>query len=93
MDVHFRAAVRAVHQTCEWRDFAPAVRITTHIGTNALNVIKKLLRNNRFVGVFKDRPFAFGDVMTFLVPEIFARFEIDRVSQIFALFEDVDDNG
>ena len=41
----------------------------------------------------ENRPFAFIDIMAFLVLEMLLRLEIDRMPQVFPLFEDMDNNG
>ena len=80
VDVQLAAAVRAIHQSCQRVDVSPSVRAAFDTAANTLYVIERGLVNNRFVGVLKDCPLAFIDVMTFLVLEVFTGLEVDRVT-------------
>ena len=91
MDVHLAAAVGAVHQAGKGVRFAPAVRVAPDITPDALHVVKSFLVDDSFMGVFKNRPFAFIHIMAFLVLEVLTSLEVDRMAEIFPLFEDVDD--
>ena len=80
MDVHLAAAVGAVEKPGQRRGLAPAVRVTADIGADALDVIIHFLRNDRLVGILKNRPLAFIDIVTFLVLKMLLRLEIDRMA-------------
>ena len=79
VDIHLAAAVGAVHQPGQRVRLAPAVRVAFYIRPDALHVVKSLLVDNGFVGVFKDRPLALWNIVAFLVLEMLAGFEIDGV--------------
>ena len=80
VDVHFAAAVGAVEQADERGGFYPAVRVTLHVGADSLHILKGFRVNNGGVGVLKDYPFIFVNVMAFLVLEMLAGLEVDGVA-------------
>ena len=73
--------------------FSPAVRVAPDVAPDALHIIKSRLVNNGLMGIFKNRPFAFIDIVAFLILEVLAGFEIDCVTEIFPLFENIHDGG
>ena len=77
MDVHLAAAVGAVEKPGQRGSFTPAVRVSPDIGADALDVIIHFLCDDRLMGVLKNRPFAFIDVVAFLVFEVLSGLEID----------------
>ena len=93
LDVHFTATVGAVEKSRQRRGLAPAIRVTLDIGADALHIVKCLLIDNSLMGILKNCPFAFIDIVTFLVLKMLLCLEIDRMSQVFPLFEDMDNNG
>ncbi len=80
VDIHLPAAIGTVEKSGQRCGLAPAVRVSPDIGADALDVIIHLLRDNRLMGVLKNRPFAFIDIVTFLVFEMLSGFEIDRMA-------------
>ena len=54
VDIHFATAISAIHQSCEWVCFAPAVGITPYLSSDTLNIIKGFLVDNRRMSVLKD---------------------------------------
>ena len=79
VDIHLTAAIGAIHQPGQRVRLAPAVRVAFYIRPDALHVVKSLLVDNGFVGVFKDRPLALWNIVAFLVLEMLAGFEIDSM--------------
>ena len=77
MDIHLAAAVGAVHQPGQRVRLAPAVRVAFYIRPDALHIVKSLLVDNGFVGIFKNCPLALWNVVAFLVLEVLAGLEID----------------
>ena len=86
------AAVGTEQQTCKRRNLTSAIRISPDIGANLLHKIKGRLIDDRFVCIFKDGPFVFGNIMAFLVLEMFPCFEIDGMTEVLALFQNLN-NG
>ena len=80
LDIHLAAAIGTVEQASQRSGLAPAVRVTLDIGTDALYVVKGLLVDDGFMGILKNRPFTFIDIVTFLVLEMLLRFEIDGMT-------------
>ena len=93
VNIHLAAAVSAVEQTCEGSRFAPTVRVASDIPSDFLHKVKGLLVDDGFVGILENRPLVLRDIMTFLVLEMLSGLEIDGVSQIFTLFQNVADGG
>ena len=80
MDVHLAAAVGAVEQAGERCGFSPAVRVTLHVGADSLHILKGFRVDNGGVGVLKDYPFVFVNVMAFLVLKVLAGLEVDGMA-------------
>ena len=59
---------------------APAVRVTPDICPDTLHIVKGFLVDNGLMGVLKNRPLAFIHLVAFLVLEVLAGFEIDRMA-------------
>ena len=93
MDIHLAAAVGAVHQASQRMGLAPAVRVAPDIRPDALHIVKGFLVDDGLMGVFKNRPLAFVNIVAFLVLEVLAGLEIDGVAQVFPLLQDVHDGG
>jgi hypothetical protein len=53
VDIHLAAAIGAIHQPCQRRGLAPAVRVTLDIPPNALYVVKGFLVNDGLVSVLE----------------------------------------
>jgi hypothetical protein len=56
------------------------VRVAPDVAPDSLHVVKGFLVDNSVVRVLKNRPFAFINVTAFLVLEMLAGFEIDRMA-------------
>ena len=80
MDVHLAAAVGAIEQAGERGGFSPAVRVTLHIGADSLHILKGFQVDNGGVGVLKDYPFIFVNIVAFLVLEMLAGLKVDGVA-------------
>ena len=87
VDIHLAAAVGTVEQACKGSCFAPAIRVSLDIASDFLHKVKGLLVDNRLMGVLKNRPFVLRHIMAFLVLEVFSGLEIDRMSEVFSLFQ------
>ena len=57
------ATVCTIEQSCKRCGLAPAVRVTLHIRPDSLHVVKGFLVDDCFMGILKNRPLAFIDVM------------------------------
>ena len=77
VDVHLTTVIGAVHEASKQGCLALAGRIVLDIPTDSLHIIKGFLVDNGLMDVLKNCPFAFINVMTFLVLEMLAGFEID----------------
>ena len=51
------------------------------------------LVNDSFMGILENRPFVLRNIMAFLVFEVLAGLEVDGVSQILPLFQNIYDGG
>ena len=85
MDIHFRAAVRAVHQSGQQVNLTPSVRIAADIASDLLNQIKGCLIDDRLLCILKDYPVILRHIMTLLVLEMLGRLEIDGMPKILLL--------
>ena len=79
LDIHFAAAVSAIHQSSERVRFAPTVWITPYLSSDALYVVKGFLVDNRRMGILKDQPLVFIYIMALFVLEMLACLEIYRM--------------
>ena len=93
VDIHLAAAIGTIEQACQRCDFAPAVRVASDIPADFLHKVKGLLVNDRLMGILKNCPFVLRDIMAFLVLEVLSGLEVDGVSQILTLFQNIDDGG
>lgn len=75
----FAAAIDAIHQPCEWVRFAPTIGITPYLSSDALYVVKGFLVYDRRMGVLKDQPLVFIDIMALFILEMLACLEIYRM--------------
>jgi len=80
VDIHLPPAIGAVEKFGQRRGFAPAVRVSPDVGADTLDVIVHLLRDDWLMGVLKNRPFAFIDIVAFLIFEMLSGLEIDRMA-------------
>ena len=64
----------------------PAVRVAPHVAPDTLHVVKGRLIDDGFMGVLKNCLFAFIHIVAFLVLEMLAGFEINRMPEVFPLF-------
>ena len=93
MNIHLAAAIGTVHQAGQRVGLAPAVRVTPDICPDTLHIVKGFLVDNGLMGVLKNRPLAFVNIVAFLVLEVLAGLEIDGVAQVFPLFQNVHNGG
>ena len=91
VNIHFAAAVGAVHQAGQRVGLAPAVRVAPHVAPDALYIVKGRLIDDGLMRVLKNRLLAFIDIVAFLVLEMLAGFEVDCVAEIFPFLKDVHD--
>ena len=54
VDIHFPAAVGAIHQPGQWCGLAPAVRVSLDIPSDALYAVKGFLIDDGLMGVFSN---------------------------------------
>ena len=80
VDVHLTAAIGAVKQAGQRCGLAVSVRVASGISPDALYVVKGFLVNNSLMGILKNRPLVFIDIVTFLVLEMLAGLEIDGMA-------------
>ena len=93
VDVHFPATVGAIHQPCQRCGLAPAVRVSLDVPPNTLYVVKGFLADDSVMGVLENRPFALVNIVALFVLEVLAGLKIDGMTQVFPLFQNVDDGG
>ena len=80
VNIHLAAAIGAVHQAGQGMGLPKAVRIASGVSPDTLHIVKGFLVDNGLMGVLKNRPFAFVNIVTFLVLKVLAGFEIDRMA-------------
>ena len=80
VNIHLAAAIGAVHQAGQGMGLPKAVRIASGVSPDTLHIVKGFLVDNDLMGVLKNRPFAFVNIVTFLVLKVLAGFEIDRMA-------------
>ena len=80
VDIHLAAAVGTVEQAGQRCGLAVAVRVAPGISPDTLYVVKSLLVDNSVMGILKNCPLVFIDIVTFLVFEMLAGLEIDGVA-------------
>ena len=66
VDVHLATAVGTVEQAGKQGGFSPSVRVTLHVGTDSLHILKSFRVDNGGMGILKDYPFIFVNVVAFL---------------------------
>ncbi|ETO98524.1 hypothetical protein HMPREF1495_1318 [Lachnoanaerobaculum sp. MSX33] len=93
MNIHFCPAVSAIHQSGQRMCFTPTIRIPPDITAKPLNNIIGFLINNRFLRIFKDDPLILRNIMTFLIFEVLPSLEINCVTKVLSLLENVHDGG
>ena len=59
---------------------APAVRVTPDICPDTLHIVKGFLVDDGLMGILENRPLAFVNIMAFLVLEVLAGLEVDRMA-------------
>ena len=79
LDIHFTAAISTIHQSYEWVRFASPVWITLYLSSDALYVIKCFLVDNRLMGVFKNQPLLFFNIMAFFILEMLVCLKVYRM--------------
>ena len=62
---------------------APAVRVTPDICPDTLHIVKGFLVDDGLMGILKNRPLAFVNIVAFLVLEVLAGLEIDSVCLLY----------
>ena len=80
MDIHLAAAVGAVHQAGQGMGLPKAVRVASGVSPDTLHIVKGFLVDNGLMGVLKNRPLTFIYIVAFLVLEVLAGLEIDRMA-------------
>ena len=80
VNIHLAAAIGAVHQAGQGMGLPKAVRVASGVSPDTLHIVKGFLVDNGLMGVLKNRPFAFVNIVTFLVLKVLAGFEIDRMA-------------
>ena len=89
--IHILSAVGTIADTRKRIDFL-MLSWTTFVFAKLLHQIKFLLSDDRLMGILEDQPFLFRVVHTFLVfVGLHMSTEVDRVSTVFLLFENVRD--
>ena len=93
VDIHLAAAIGTIEQACEGCCLAPAVRVASDLAADFLHKVKGLLVDDRLMGILKNRPLVLRDIVAFLILEMLSGLEVDGVSQILTLFQNVADGG
>ena len=57
-----------------------AVRVASGVSPDTLHIVKGLLVDDGLMGILENRPFAFIHIVAFLVLEVLAGLEIDRMA-------------
>ena len=68
------------HQAGQRMGLPKAVRVASGVSPDTLHIVKGFLVDDGLVGVLKNRPLAFIHIVAFLVLEMLAGFEIDRMA-------------
>ena len=93
VDIHLAAAIGTVEQACEGSSFAPSIGVSSDLASDFLCKVESLLADNGFVGILENRPFVLRDIMAFLVLKVLSGLEIDGMTEIFTLVQQIDDSG
>ena len=80
VNIHLAAAIGAVHQAGQGMGLPKAVRVASGVSPDTLHIVKGFLVDDGLMGVLKNRPLAFIHIVAFLVLEVLAGFEIDRMA-------------
>ena len=70
-----------------------AVRVASGVSPDTLHIVKGFLVDDGLMGILENCPFAFVNIVAFLVLEVLAGLEIDGVAKVFPLFQDVYNGG
>ena len=92
VNIHLGPAVGAIQQSRQRSRFTPTVGVSADVCSDALHVFKGLLVDHGLVCVFKDAPFAFMDIVAFLVLEVLSCLEVDGMAEVLSLFENTHDD-
>ena len=93
VDIHLAAAIGTVEQACEGSNFAPSIGVSSDLASDFLCKVESLLADNGFMGILENRPFVLRHIMAFLVLKVLSGLEIDGMTEIFTLFQQIDDSG
>src|SRR5699024_3068653 len=80
VNIHLAAAIGAVHQAGQRMGLPKAVRVASGVSPDTLHIVKGFLVDNGLMGILENRPLAFVNIVAFLVLEVLAGLEIDRMA-------------
>src|SRR5699024_10799728 len=80
VNIHLAAAIGAVHQTGQGMGLPKAVRVASGVSPDTLHIVKGFLVDDGLMGILENRPFAFVNIMAFLVLKVLAGLKIDRMT-------------
>ena len=80
VDVHLAAAVGTVEQVGQRRSLTVAVWVAPEIAPDTSYVVKGFLVDDSIMGILKNCPLVFIDIVTFLILEMLSGLEIDGVT-------------
>ena len=80
VNIHLAAAIGAVHQAGQGMGLPKAVRVASGVSPDTLHIVKGFLVDDGLMGILENRPLAFVNIVAFLVLEVLAGLEIDRMA-------------
>ena len=89
VNIHLASAVSTIHKSRQRVSLAPAVGIATNIPSDTLHIIKRLLIYDRLLRILEYDPVILTDIMALFVLEVLGGLEIDRVTEILPLFQNI----
>lgn len=93
VNIHLAAAIGTVNQPGQRRGLTKTVRIAFGVAPDALHTVEGFLVDDGLMGILENRPFAFINIVAFLVLEMLSGLEIDGMAQVFPPFKDIDNGG